>query len=114
MAFYGLDQTEETVAYIIATIQNTEGQALDAFLCWNTFMDQEVCMDALMEEIEKHAVSSIVTVDGLLDMEICGHCVNVTGRVTNRRMPAVAGAKIGRNDVCPYGSGKKYKKCCGT
>ena len=23
-----------------------------------------------------------------------------------------AGAKIGRNDVCPCGSEKKYKKCC--
>ena len=23
------------------------------------------------------------------------------------------GEKIGRNDPCPYGSGKKYKKCCG-
>jgi len=23
-------------------------------------------------------------------------------------------AKIGRNDPCPCGSGKKYKKCCGT
>ena len=22
------------------------------------------------------------------------------------------GAKIGRNDACPCGSGKKYKKCC--
>ena len=21
-------------------------------------------------------------------------------------------AKIGRNDLCPCGSGKKYKKCC--
>ncbi len=21
-------------------------------------------------------------------------------------------SKIGRNDVCPCGSGKKYKKCC--
>ena len=21
--------------------------------------------------------------------------------------------KIGRNDPCPCGSGKKYKKCCG-
>ena len=25
-----------------------------------------------------------------------------------RRMP-----KVGRNDPCPCGSGKKYKKCCG-
>jgi preprotein translocase subunit SecA len=22
--------------------------------------------------------------------------------------------KIGRNDICPCGSGKKYKKCCGV
>jgi hypothetical protein len=26
--------------------------------------------------------------------------------------PYVAGPKIGRNDPCPCGSGKKYKKCC--
>ena len=25
----------------------------------------------------------------------------------------VVGKKIGRNDPCPCGSGKKYKKCCG-
>jgi preprotein translocase subunit SecA len=24
------------------------------------------------------------------------------------------GEKIGRNDPCPCGSGKKYKKCCGA
>lgn len=27
--------------------------------------------------------------------------------------PYVRGLKIGRNDPCPCGSGKKYKKCCG-
>jgi len=27
--------------------------------------------------------------------------------------PARAGAKVGRNDPCPCGSGKKYKKCHG-
>ncbi|HEX2715889.1 MAG TPA: SEC-C metal-binding domain-containing protein, partial [Candidatus Acidoferrales bacterium] len=27
--------------------------------------------------------------------------------------PVRSGAKIGRNDPCPCGSGKKYKKCCG-
>jgi preprotein translocase subunit SecA len=26
----------------------------------------------------------------------------------------VAKLKIGRNDPCPCGSGKKYKKCCGA
>ncbi|MBT3191629.1 MAG: preprotein translocase subunit SecA [Verrucomicrobia bacterium] len=28
-------------------------------------------------------------------------------------MPAVHDDKVGRNDPCPCGSGKKYKKCCG-
>ena len=27
--------------------------------------------------------------------------------------PAQSGRKIGRNDPCPCGSGRKYKKCCG-
>ena len=27
---------------------------------------------------------------------------------------AVAGTKVGRNDPCPCGSGKKYKKCHGA
>ena len=26
----------------------------------------------------------------------------------------VVGKKVGRNDPCPCGSGKKYKKCCGA
>jgi len=25
----------------------------------------------------------------------------------------VEGGKIGRNDTCPCGSGRKYKYCCG-
>ena len=30
-----------------------------------------------------------------------------------RNKPAKAGPRVGRNDPCPCGSGKKYKKCCG-
>jgi preprotein translocase subunit SecA len=30
-----------------------------------------------------------------------------------RPQPVVVGAKVGRNDPCPCGSGRKYKKCCG-
>ena len=28
--------------------------------------------------------------------------------------PMIAENKVGRNDPCPCGSGKKYKKCCGS
>lgn len=31
----------------------------------------------------------------------------------DRHRPASAKGKVGRNDPCPCGSGKKYKKCCG-
>jgi len=27
--------------------------------------------------------------------------------------PVRTGPKVGRNDPCPCGSGKKYKSCCG-
>ncbi|MFV1979893.1 MAG: SEC-C metal-binding domain-containing protein, partial [Rhodothermia bacterium] len=32
---------------------------------------------------------------------------------TTKAQPVTAGAKIGRNDPCPCGSGKKYKQCHG-
>lgn len=31
-----------------------------------------------------------------------------------KREPVKKGVEIGRNDPCPCGSGKKYKKCCGA
>ena len=31
----------------------------------------------------------------------------------HRSEPRHSAAKVGRNDPCPCGSGKKYKKCCG-
>lgn len=52
-----------------------------------------------------HEVSEFVREDGawkFLDGELVGETPEV------REEP-----KIGRNDPCPCGSGKKYKKCCG-
>ena len=34
------------------------------------------------------------------------------GDKTIKRQPTVKKAKVGRNDPCPCGSGKKYKNCC--
>ncbi len=48
--------------------------------------------------------------------------VNIVRKEAPQRVPAqagggkklkVGGKKIGRNDLCPCGSGKKYKHCCG-
>ncbi|HEX2532600.1 MAG TPA: SEC-C metal-binding domain-containing protein, partial [Chitinophagaceae bacterium] len=38
---------------------------------------------------------------------------NVAGNVAVRQEPVKVGPKIGRNDPCPCGSGKKFKNCHG-
>jgi SEC-C motif-containing protein len=44
-----------------------------------------------------------------------GRWFYVDGRVGRRQQTVVReGPKVGRNDPCPCGSGKKYKKCCGA
>jgi len=35
------------------------------------------------------------------------------GGSDNKQRMRVGGKKVGRNDPCPCGSGKKYKHCCG-
>lgn len=36
------------------------------------------------------------------------------GGAASASKQVIRGAKVGRNDPCPCGSGKKYKKCCGA
>jgi preprotein translocase subunit SecA len=36
------------------------------------------------------------------------------GTATGTKNPVISDKKAGRNDPCPCGSGKKYKKCCGA
>ncbi len=38
----------------------------------------------------------------------------VGGDSSTAQQPVIKGKKVGRNDPCPCGSGKKYKKCCGA
>lgn len=35
------------------------------------------------------------------------------GKILGPRQRRLEAPKVGRNDPCPCGSGKKYKKCCG-
>ena len=38
---------------------------------------------------------------------------SATGSAPAKQQPIIAEKKIGRNDPCPCGSGKKYKNCHG-
>jgi SWIM/SEC-C metal-binding protein len=39
--------------------------------------------------------------------------INDLERLLNPPKTMIAEKKVGRNDPCPCGSGKKHKKCCG-
>ena len=48
------------------------------------------------------------------DRELAALQFSGGGAATATPQPASKGAKVGRNELCPCGSGKKYKKCCGA
>jgi preprotein translocase subunit SecA len=39
--------------------------------------------------------------------------VSEAAQALEKSKPVRTGPKVGRNDPCPCGSGKKYKQCCG-
>ncbi|KAF1010260.1 MAG: Protein translocase subunit SecA [Acinetobacter bereziniae] len=56
-------------------------------------------IDKLMESLPKSKLHNLADVPNIIR--------------TNNMSSQVASAKIGRNEKCPCGSEKKYKKCCG-
>jgi len=56
--------------------------------------------DSLVANIQHDVVHSI-------------YHVGIKKEPPRRKQAVVAGKKVGRNDPCPCGSGKKYKYCCG-
>ena len=59
-----------------------------------------VLFDSLLAGIRHDVVHSI-------------YHVGITKEPPRKKQAVVAGRKVGRNDPCPCGSGKKYKHCCG-
>ncbi|MBN2568104.1 MAG: tetratricopeptide repeat protein [Deltaproteobacteria bacterium] len=76
----------------------------------NLNMEAEVNMlDTRISFLEKEAEKSLENIraelfSGLSDKS----------KSTSRKKQSKKNAKIGRNDPCPCGSGKKYKNCCGA
>lgn len=56
---------------------------------------------APLKEMAKRAGDGTINTSGTIDM-------------ARDKVKDEAGNKVGRNDLCPCGSGKKYKKCCGA
>jgi SWIM/SEC-C metal-binding protein len=67
---------------------------------------QERAME-LLDLCNEHEIQVIIGVEPYEQEDISD-----VQRILRPPMPTKAPPRIGRNDYCPCGSGKKYKKCC--
>ncbi len=76
--------------------------------------------DAMVEDIKEATVLGVLSADPGRAQRVERKQIAVPivagfadGKPQQKRTPVRREAKVGRNDPCPCGSGKKYKKCCG-
>lgn len=67
---------------------------------------QERAME-LLDLCTEHGIQVIIGVEPYEEEDISD-----VERILSPPVPAKAPPRITRNDYCPCGSGKKYKKCC--
>jgi preprotein translocase subunit SecA len=77
----------------------------------------EQMVQEIQEEVVKYVMKSVIIEEEQIEREEVA--VNVTavsggegGGEAPRKQPVRRADKVGRNDPCPCGSGKKYKNCC--
>ncbi len=75
--------------------------------------------DQMIASIREDTVRMILTVqlrtaDQPKREQVAKPTENKSGDGSLQKQPVRAEKKVGRNDPCPCGSGKKYKKCCGA
>ncbi|MCI2773635.1 preprotein translocase subunit SecA [Staphylococcus petrasii] len=79
----------------------------------------DMMMQNIEEDTSKFILKSVIQVDDDIEREKTtdfGNAQHVSaedGKEKAKKQPVVKGEKIGRNDPCPCGSGKKYKNCHG-
>ncbi len=74
--------------------------------------------DRMIYDIKENTVRQVLTVVPRIQSTervavVKANEMSTSGGSPVQRKPATA-QKVGRNDPCPCGSGKKYKKCCGA
>lgn len=75
------------------------------------FQGHRMTPEELLLETDRSLVSDIEEEEDVYEEE---HESNGDSEVDLPVQPISVGPKVGRNDDCPCGSGKKYKKCCGV
>ena len=121
---------EDTVRFLFRMqILGPDGQPMDAAPRPNrpipkappvASASQPITLDAEPREIPIHTRQATTTIDALekefhrkkqRELEAASFAGAGDASLPKQRR---VGEKVGRNDPCPCGSGKKYKKCCGA
>ena len=86
---------------------------IDAYKKESLEMFEEM-ISAIQDETVRRIFSARVKTEGEVKRERVadGIVASTSGDGTVKKQPRKV-QKIGRNDPCPCGSGKKYKQCCG-
>ena len=71
---------------------------------------QQVALD--IERIKVTNVTEPITQDQLGGTPTAAACAPPQNVHKSAQQPRTVPPKIGRNEICPCGSGKKYKRCC--
>ncbi len=73
--------------------------------------------DAMIESIREETIRLLFTIqlkqNAPIQRERVAEPTETSGDGSVEKTPRKVTKKVGRNDPCPCGSGKKYKKCCG-
>ncbi len=69
--------------------------------------------ESMIDEVKCEAARLIFLAQVNIKREKVARESGTSGDGTVQRKPVVKKNKVGRNDPCPCGSGKKYKHCCG-
>ncbi|ADD01820.1 preprotein translocase, SecA subunit [Thermoanaerobacter italicus Ab9] len=74
----------------------------------------EDLVQSIQEETVKFLYHIQIDKNNMIQREQVAKPVSTNADTQEKKQPVVKGKKIGRNDPCPCGSGKKYKYCCGA
>ncbi|NLD42090.1 MAG: preprotein translocase subunit SecA [Chloroflexi bacterium] len=109
------------VRHLTALDELREGIGLRAIGQRNPLVEYKreafVMFEQLMGEIQSDVAQMILNAQvqhrrPLLPVRNVQYAGASGGSAGSERQPTRSGAKVGRNDPCPCGSGKKYKQCC--
>ncbi|MCL1793555.1 MAG: preprotein translocase subunit SecA [Oscillospiraceae bacterium] len=76
----------------------------------------EAVIQNIKETTVRHIMNVVPKLDAMTRKQVAkGDIATHGGESTAKKKPVVKAKseKVGRNETCPCGSGKKYKKCCG-